>query len=149
MSQASEMIAEVKGLVAELEKEAKSFEKQVEGVGGVGGPDVIHLGKMLIHGRIFQTDLRNRRGNVEDAELAAMEAEETAETQDPAELVDAMKKDELQAAAADAGVDVPASATKTEIATAIVEQQAEPDPAAGLVGQPEPTPTPTPEQPSA
>lgn len=118
MSQASEMVAEVKGLVADIEKDVKSFEKQVEGVGAPGGPDVIQLGKMLIHGRVFQTDLRNRRGNVEDAQLAEMEAQEAAEVEPGPEP---------------AAVVAPEPAQEPAVAPAV-------DPAADLVAQPEPTP---------
>lgn len=125
MSQASDMVAEVKGLVAEIEKEVKSFEKQVESVGSVsGGPDAIHLNKMLIHGRIFQGDLRNRRGNVEDAELAEMEAAETAESAPAAEV--------------SAGQSVEAPVSESAVET-VAPAESAPDPAAGLVDKQEET----------
>lgn len=44
------------------------------------------------------------------------------QTQDPAQLASDFKKDELQTAAAVQGVDVPASATKADLAEAIVSQ---------------------------
>lgn len=46
------------------------------------------------------------------------------QTQDPAQLASDFKKDELQTAATVTGVDVPASATKADLAEAIVSQQA-------------------------
>ena len=47
--------------------------------------------------------------------------------QDPAQLASDFKKDELQTAAAVQGVDVPSSATKADIAQAIVENQSDED----------------------
>lgn len=46
------------------------------------------------------------------------------QTPDPSQLASDFKKDELQTAAAVQGVDVPASATKADLAEAIVESQA-------------------------
>lgn len=118
MSQASELMGDVKSLVSELEKELKSFEKQVETVGGEF-TDLLQLGKMKIHGGIMLDQLRSRRGNVEDAELAELEAED--------------------APAAPVAEPVVAAEPAPEVAA---EPAAE-DPAAGLVAKPEATPEPS------
>jgi lipid II:glycine glycyltransferase (peptidoglycan interpeptide bridge formation enzyme) len=123
------MVAEVKSLAAEVEKEIKSFEKGVEDVGSAF-TDVAHINLAKVHLGEILSQLRGRRENVEAEQAATAAAAPVA----PADLVDQNTKTELQAAAADAGVAVAASATKTEIATAIVEQA--PDPAAGLVELP-------------
>lgn len=74
MSQASDMIAEVKGLVVDLEKDIKSFEKQIEQVGEF--TNLLHLNKARIHLGLLRDELAGRRGNVEDAQLAELEEQE-------------------------------------------------------------------------
>lgn len=113
-------MGEVKGLVSELEKELKSFEKQVEPVGGQF-TDLLQLGKMKIHGGIMLDQLRSRRGNVEDAELAELEAEDA-----PA-----------------APVAEPVVAAEPAPAPEVAAEPAAEDPAAGLVAKPEATPEPS------
>lgn len=124
MSQASELMDEVKGIVRDLEKELKSFEKQVEPVGGQF-TDLLQLGKMKIHGGIMLDQLRSRRGNVEDAELAELEAADSDPTPDPTPDP------------APAPVD-PSPVPEPVVAPPAPEPEAPPvvDPAAGLVAKP-------------
>lgn len=105
-------MGEVKSLVSELEKEIKAFEKQVEQVGGQF-TNVLHLNKAKIHLGLLVDELRNRRGNVEDAELAQLEAEDNTPAPEPVVVAEPAPAPEVAA--------VPA-----------VE-----DPAAGLVARPE------------
>jgi hypothetical protein len=116
-------MGEVKSLVSDLEKELKSFEKQVEPVGQF--TDLLQLGKMKIHGGIMLDQLRSRRGNVEDAQLAELEAEENA----PPPPEAAPEPEPAPVA--------PEPVPEAESAPVV-------DPAAGLVAQPE-----TPEKPAS
>lgn len=75
MSQASDLIAEVKQALGEVTKELKAYEGDFEELGSF--TDLGHLNVANIHLSELLGELRNRRGNREDAELAAMEAEET------------------------------------------------------------------------
>lgn len=123
MSQASDMMAEVKSHAAELEKELKSFEKQVEPAGGQF-TNLLHLNKAKIHLGLLLDELRSRRGNVEDAELAELEAQENAPaTPEPASA---------PVAAEPAPVAAPEPIAAPEAAAV--------DPAAGLVAKPDPAP---------
>jgi DNA anti-recombination protein RmuC len=74
MSQASDLVAELKQLVADVTKEIKSFEGDFEELGQF--TDLAHLNIAKIHLSELRGVLVGRRENLENAELARMEAEE-------------------------------------------------------------------------
>jgi hypothetical protein len=87
------------------------------------------LGKLEDVARNELVRVENALNDAKSVVVSMDTGEPTVATQAPEDLADSLKKDELQAVAADAGVDVPASATKAVIAEAIVDQAPEAVPA--------------------
>jgi hypothetical protein len=138
MSQASDLIAEVKTSLAKATAGVKRFEGELGEIGRF--TDLAHLNIAAIHLREFVSSLEHQSNQPEPAVQPDTPSGLLGAPLAPADLVAGFKKDELQAAAAVQGVEVASGATKTDIAEAIVAQQAVPvdDPAAGLIAAPQP-----------